>query len=342
MSSPPRRDPTPTDATSRNRPETDVASRTPPAPSTVLFASDLVRVGRFRCPISHPRFNDSGPTQTFCFVFPRTSVWIEHEGRAPFVADANVIPLYNRARPYERRAISPDGDRTDWFGVAPALLREVLAEHDPLAANDPDTLFRFGFGPATPRIYAWQRALFTSVATSQRPSALFIEESVVELLAQVLARLYRSRTGAQQRAPVRLQHRGIVEDARAHLSATYARDENLGQMAAAVGVSVFHLCRLFRRLTGGTLHRYRNQLRLHSALERLEDGRGDILGVATELGYSGHSHFTAAFRAAFGVCPSQWRAAAAQLRLDATAEARATEVMRGAAPFGAAPPSLRR
>lgn len=276
----------------------------------VLFESDLVRVGRFRCPTGHPRFADSGPTQSFCFVFPRTAVWIEHEGSEPFVADPNVIPLYNRGHPYRRRAISPQGDRTDWFGVSPELLREVLARHDPEAANLPERLFRFRYGPATPRIYAWQRAVFDSVAAHERSDTLFIEESVIGILAQVLTCLY----GARAHIGYRRRHREIVEDARAHLSATFARNESLSQVAAAVGVSVCHLCRLFRRLAGTTLHHYRGQLRLRSALERLGDAGEDILSIATELGYSGHSHFTAAFRAAFGLTPSEWRSVVSHLR----------------------------
>jgi len=281
----------------------------------VLHTSDLARIGRFRCPIGHPRFNDSGPTTWFCFVFPRTSVWIEHEGRAPFVADANVIPLYNRGHQYQRRAISPQGDRTDWFAVAPDILREMLARYDLSAANDADRLFRFGYGRATPRLYAWQRAVFDTVANGNSPEALFVDESVIGLLSQVLRTIYgeppplrdrREHRGGEHRGR---EHRAIVEETRAHLARSYARDERLSEIARAVGVSVFHLCRLFRRATGRTLHGYRSQLRLHHALERVSDGAADLLTVATDLGYSGHSHFTAAFRDAFGATPSAWRSA---------------------------------
>jgi AraC-like DNA-binding protein len=269
----------------------------------VLFESALVRIGTFRCPIGHPSFADSGPTQTFCFVFPRTAVWIEHPGSKPFVADANVIPLYNRAHPYRRRAISPRGDRTDWFGVAPQLLRDALAAHDPAAANDPGTLFRFGFAPSTPGLYARQRAVFDAVA-HDAPEDWFVEESVAGILSAVLSGVYGV-------APSRLvgprRQREIVEDARARLATRYTRNESLSEVAASGGVSVFHLCRLFRRLAGTTLHRYRSQLRLTDSLERLRDSRADILAVAMELGYSGHSHFTGAFRAAFGCNPSEWR-----------------------------------
>ncbi|MGQ0835691.1 MAG: helix-turn-helix transcriptional regulator [Gammaproteobacteria bacterium] len=294
----------------------DVTCDPEAAPSVVLFESELVRVGRFRCSTGHPRFADSGPTQNFCFVFPRTAVWIEHEGSRPFVADPNVIPLYNRAHPYRRRAISPQGDRTDWFGVSPELLREGLGRYDPHAADSPDKPFRVGYVPSTPPIYAWQRAVFDCVSDAGYPDALFVEESVVGILAQVLMRLNGDRVPLHRER----RHREIVEDARAHLSATYTRNENLSSVASAVDVSVFHLCRIFRRLTDTTLHRYRNQMRLHSALEWLGDAGKDILSVATELGYSGHSHFTAAFRDAFGWSPSEWRSTSSQSRAAAAGE----------------------
>jgi AraC family transcriptional regulator len=64
---------------------------------------------------------------------------------------------------------------------------------------------------------------------------------------------------------------------------------------------------VFRAHTGGTIQRYRSQLRLRRSLSLLaEDGR-DVLDVAVALGYSSHSHFTRAFHAAFGVTPSAWR-----------------------------------
>jgi AraC-like DNA-binding protein len=277
---------------------------------SVVFGSALVRVGRFRCPIGHPQFPDSGPAQNYCFVFPRTSVWIEHEGDRPFVADPNVIPFYNQGQPYRRGAISEQGDRTDWFGVSPDCLREMLTLHDPDAANHPERLFRFSFGPAMPRTFVHQRAVFDYVVAQQAPDVLLVEESVVGLLARVLADAY----GQPLPLTAARHHRDVVEDARAYLAKTYRRRENLSELAAAIGVSVFHLCRVFRRLTGWTLHHYRNHLRLRNSFELLGDAGGDILTVAIELGYSGHSHFTAAFRQAFGMSPSTWRSRRARER----------------------------
>jgi AraC family transcriptional regulator len=88
----------------------------------------------------------------------------------------------------------------------------------------------------------------------------------------------------------------------------------LARIAAAVGYSMFHLCRSFRQATGLTLHDYREQLRLRLALERLEQGECDLSRLALDLGYSSHSHFTAGFRRSFGAPPSDARRALATFR----------------------------
>ena len=62
----------------------------------VVFASPLVRVGRWRCPADHPQFHDSGPSSDALFAFPREGVWIEHDGLT-FVADPNTVTYYNRS-----------------------------------------------------------------------------------------------------------------------------------------------------------------------------------------------------------------------------------------------------
>jgi len=76
-----------------------------------------------------------------------------------------------------------------------------------------------------------------------------------------------------------------------------------------VGVSAFHACRVFRRRTGYTLHRYLTEQRLCAALTRLgADGEsGDLREIAAGLGFSSHSQFTAHFRAAFAITPSEFR-----------------------------------
>jgi AraC-like DNA-binding protein len=273
------------------------------APSRVLFDSSLVQVGEFRCPTAHPRFADSGPSPEYCFVFPRTAVWIQHEGGVPFVADSTVVPLYNGGQPYRRRPISRDGDRTDWFGVAPELLRDALVTRGSPDAAAARQLFSQSFARASAGLFVMQRRVFDRVRTARHVDRLFVEEAVLTLLDAVLDDL--DRAAGRTPGPAE-RRRAASEDARAHLNRSYAAGEDLGALARRVGTSMFHLCRIFKRHTGQTLHGYRGQLRLRRSLELLGES-ADILSIALALGYSGHSHFTAAFRGAFGMTPSAYR-----------------------------------
>src|SRR5262245_6683959 len=85
----------------------------------ILVETSAIQVGAFRCPVGHPSFADSGPIRNHCFVFPRTPVIIRHRDERPFAADATLVTLYNKGQEYRRAAVSADGDRCDWYAVAP-------------------------------------------------------------------------------------------------------------------------------------------------------------------------------------------------------------------------------
>jgi len=80
-------------------------------------------------------------------------------------------------------------------------------------------------------------------------------------------------------------------------------------VAAAVGVSQFHLARVFRAETGTSLHQYLLRIRMERALTRLGEGERQLSRLALELGFSSHSHFSAVFRRHFGESPARARAA---------------------------------
>jgi len=95
-----------------------------------------------------------------------------------------------------------------------------------------------------------------------------------------------------------------------------------------VFVSPSHLARQFRTVTGESIAGYLLRLRLGLALDRLADGERNLAALAVELGFAHHSHFSARFRAAFGVAPSTFRSSLtagrlAQLRTIVTAPGRA-------------------
>lgn len=271
-------------------------------PSATLFESPLVQVGLFRCPTSHPRFSEVKPTTDYLFVFPRVPVWIQHDGGAAFVADVTTVPLYNPGRPFRRRMISTQGDRTDWFSVSPALLREALRTRQQRGADQHWRLFTADYARCSTSTFLAQRRVFQHVSGPERPDTLFVEESVVGILDRVLAKLW-----PEPSVLMRPQHRDLAESARAFIALRYADQDDLSTLAHAIGASVFHLCRVFRQQTGLTVHRYRSHVRLRTSLEMLAETSDDILTIALSLGYSGHSHYTGAFHRAFGLTPSEFR-----------------------------------
>ena len=273
----------------------------------VVFASPLVRVGRWRCPADHPIFTDSGPAPDALFVFPRDGVWIRHDGGEPFVADANTVTYYNKGQFYTRRKLSVRGDQCEWFAVAPDAIAETLSAHEPGAIDRPESPFRFTHGPSDPDSYLRQRMVFEHVSRESRPDRLFVEEAVLSLLGDV-TRLAYERQGITRPARTR-QRRDVdlVESARDVIARRFKDNLTLSDIAREADSSVFHLARIFKARTGFSLHAYRNQLRLRAALERLAEPGVDVIDIALDLGFSSHSHFTDTFRRSFGKTPSAVR-----------------------------------
>ena len=272
-----------------------------------VFASPLVRVGRWRCPADNPIFYDSGPASDTLFVFPREGVWIQHEGGEPFVADANTVTYYNKGQAYSRQKLSARGDHCEWFAVAPEAVAETLAAHDPAAIDRPEAPFRFSHGPSDPDSYLRQRLVFEHVSQEPRADRLFVEEAVLSVLGDV-AKLAYTHQGMQPAARTRPRRDvDLVEAARDVIARRFTDDLSLSDIASEVGSSVFHLARVFKARTGFSLHAYRNQLRLRAALERLADRDVDLIDIALDLGFSSHSHFTETFRRSFGKTPSAVR-----------------------------------
>jgi AraC family transcriptional regulator len=272
----------------------------------VVFESPLVRVGRWRCPVDHPHFLDSGPSSDALFVFPRESVWIEHDGRAPFVADANTVTYYNKGQCYRRRRLSLRGDHCEWFAVAGEAIAGTLSAHEPAAIERADAPFPFVRGPSDPDSYLRQRMVFRHVSQERAPDRLFVEEAVLGILADVTTLAYAHVPPRSQRtrAPRDVD---VIESARGVIARRFTENVSLSDVADEVGSSVFHLARLFRARTGFSLHGYRSQLRLRAALGRLRDPRADLIEIALDLGFSSHSHFTECFRRSFGKTPSAVR-----------------------------------
>ena len=274
---------------------------------TILYSSTTVRVGAFRCPVDDPRFRDSGPIQGHLVAFPRTGVWIKQAGSPPVVADQRIVTIYNRGREYRRAPLSTVGDRCDWFAVAPEIAVAIAREHDARAPEDPDRTFRFEWAPSDPSLYLRQRRLFHRLERGGI-DRLEVEEEVLGLIGAVLGRAAGAATPPTTIGRSAKARRDLVEGARAELARSLDQPTDVANLAARLGSSPYHLCRVFRKETGLTLHGYRLDLRLRAAVERLADPDVRLSRLAFELGFSSHSHFTSVLRSRFGFTPSACRA----------------------------------
>ena len=275
---------------------------------TILYSGRIGQIGSFFCPPWHPRFPNTGPIRGTIIVFPRTSVTITHLGKQPVVGDPNVIMFYNAGQRYTRGKLSDEGDICDWFGFDSRVIIDALRPIDPTVDSRWDKPFTFSHGPSMNAIYLQQRLLVNALHRTQQPDFLFIEEKMLAILQQAIqARYQQERPFTKKSAATKKSHAELVAGAKAILSTRFREPLSLEAVAKKLYTSPFHLCRIFRQETGQTIHTYLNQMRLRASLEHVAARDVSLMELGLSLGFASHSHFTQAFRRAFGLPPSQLR-----------------------------------
>ncbi|WP_394830414.1 helix-turn-helix transcriptional regulator [Pendulispora rubella] len=133
--------------------------------------------------------------------------------------------------------------------------------------------------------------------------AVAIEETALALAHRILSDTTPAR--ARRKRAITPSWRRLTEELH-HVMVTRFRERlTVDSMAAACHASPFHASRVFRAVTGETLHRHLTRVRLRAALFMIGDvGPGRLAEIAFATGFSSHSHFTRAFRAEFGCAPS--------------------------------------
>lgn len=277
-----------------------------PEPAQVIFSSDLVRIATYRRDANRPDFEaPDRVVNGHLIVFPRTSVQINYDNGDSIVANPNLVTMYNLHQGFSRKKISERGDFCEWFAFAPEVLIDAMKRYDPTVEERIDRPFAVRFGPSEPSSYLRQRIVVEHLLQEEKPDKTFVEETSMTILDDVIRSAYlkSTDTGPVRKETLR-QHRDIAIAAQEILSTSYDQELTLNELAAQLYVSPYLLCRIFRQQTGATVHNYLNQLRLRTALEAVKESCGKLTDLALNLGYSSHSHFTQAFRNAFGITPS--------------------------------------
>jgi AraC-like DNA-binding protein len=200
------------------------------------------------------------------------------------------------------------GDDCTSFAFRDDILLDAVADYKPSVRENPRVPFRVTHGPCAPQTL-WLVHRLRQALRGARQEGIAIEERALDLLRAVVDNVYqvRGQRPVRSRFHARSVHRERTEAAKQFLAGKFHKALTLAEVARAVHYSPYHLARLFRREVGVPIHKYLNRLRLGAALERLADGCANLTELALDLGYSSHSHFSDAFRRAFGASPSNFR-----------------------------------
>jgi len=233
-------------------------------------------------------------------VFPYRGLFLRHVGSTQSVADANHVLFFNAGEGYQVSHPTTGGDACLSLSVSQPLLRE-LAPVALLQRRDQPVFHHHAL-----RIDERAQVLVALLRHSLRSGS--IEPLEAESLALTL--VCRSLGPRTTHAPGASHGRQrLVDRAKLLLSSDLTRRWALADIAAEVGGSPVYLTQAFQQVEGMPLYRYHLRLRLARALDLVADCE-DVAALALDLGFSSHSHFTAAFRQAYGRTPTAFRQAA--------------------------------
>ncbi|WP_332773059.1 helix-turn-helix transcriptional regulator [Phenylobacterium sp.] len=219
-------------------------------------------------------------------LIPIASTFSFKAGRREAICDPNQVLMISPGLVSRDRRLADDDVRAIILTLSEEHLEELVGES--LARFDELTI---------PASHTAQR-LAAALMRGEGEDGLSIEDAALRLLCSALGP--PSRADPLGPRPLRLV--AAVKEMLAQASEPLS----LTRIGRALGVSPVYLSEIFHRAEGTPIGRYQRRLRLTRALALLPETE-DIAGLALDLGFSSHSHFTAAFRAAHGVTPSAYR-----------------------------------
>lgn len=228
-------------------------------------------------------------------VFPYRGTYVRHVGTDNAVADPNQLILFSRGEGYQISHPVAGGDASLSLAVEEGLLRELVPKAYLRAGRD--LAFRVQRVRIDPRAQA-----LVSLLRHGLSRALAEPLQAETLILTLVRRALGERTSRPPGSTYGRQR--LVDRAKLAISSNPARRWKLAEIAAEVGVSPVYLTQSFQQVEGLPLYRYQLRCRLARALDLLHQ-YDDLSVLALDLGFSTHSHFTSAFRQAYGRTPAE-------------------------------------
>ncbi len=276
-----------------------------------LFQSSLVEIGLFDCPRDDPRFHDSGPINRYLVVFPRRAVRICHDGGQPLIASPRLITLYNHGQHYRRDRVSDYGDQSIWLRFRKQEIVEALHATGKAHGQLEREPLKWTHSPCSTDAFLLQRRLARHLMAGGQQDELEINEAAMRVLHSALRSPDRQGVNTRQVVactPTRVRHQRLVRRCETVLADDFRKRWTLAALASELTTTPFHLCRVFARYTGKSIHQYVLQQRLRAALDCMIDRpQRRLTDIGLELGFATPSHFSQAFRQHFGISPREFR-----------------------------------
>ena len=190
------------------------------------------------------------------------------------------------------------GDRCVAFHFAPDYLEPILAA----VPGARGTAFSVPRLPPSPAVIPLIAAAEAARDDGDRDE---LEELGLRLAGAAAALLADSDRSADR--PSRRDERRVTEVLR-RIEAASGERLPLAGLARDVGMSPYHLLRIFRQVVGMTPHQYVLRTRLHRAAARIRRTDEPIAAIAFDVGFGDLSTFNHRFRRVMGLTPSAYRA----------------------------------
>jgi AraC-like DNA-binding protein len=265
-----------------------------------LLETDTVALRNIRCSGACRHRGAEECASITHLVFPYRGVYMRHAGSDQAVADANHVLFFNAGEGYQVSHPIGGGDASLSLVLSEPVLREVAPSS---LLNDGGKL---GFRRQHHRIDPRAQALVALLRHGLHNGAiepLEAEGLVLTLVCRSLGPRTSHEPGATR------ARRRLADRVKVLLASDLSRRWTLADIAAEIRGSPVYLTQVFQQTEGIPLYRYQLRLRLARALDLVAQ-YDDLSALAAELGFSSHSHFTAAFRSAYGRSPTAFQQSA--------------------------------
>ena len=275
-------------------------SPSPEISADLLLDSSSVAIRDVYCRGTHRDRGAEEQARVTSLVFTYRGTYVRHVGQNQSVAEANQVLFFNAGESYRVSHPVSGGDACLSLVAHPTLLAEIA---QPALLNDRSA---GTFRSHRLRIDARTQALVAMLRYSLREGTA--ESLEAESLAlTLLQRALGPRTTRGPRGTYGNQR--TVDRVKLLLASDLTRRWTLSDIAAEIHASPIYLTQIFQQVEGMPLYRYQLRLRLARSLDLLYKFE-DLTALALEVGFSSHSHFTAAFRRTYGRSPSAFKRAA--------------------------------